>query len=93
MKRSEINEIMAEADDLIRSFGFVLPPFAYWSPEEMTARRGEIEAIVSGRMGWDITDYGQGDFEKARAVPVHAAERAACGPAEAGGACVMPRSS
>jgi D-lyxose ketol-isomerase len=64
MKRSEINAIMAEADDFIRSFGFVLPPFAYWSPEEMTARRGEIEAIVSGRMGWDITDYGQGDFGK-----------------------------
>jgi D-lyxose ketol-isomerase len=64
MKRSEINEIMAEADDFIRSFGFVLPPFAYWSPEEMTARRGEIEGIVAGRMGWDITDYGQGDFGK-----------------------------
>jgi len=62
MKRSEINAIMAEADAFIRSFGFVLPPFAYWSPEEMRARRAEIDGIVSGRMGWDITDYGQGDF-------------------------------
>lgn len=64
MKRSEINGIMAEADAFIRSFGFVLPPFAYWSPEEMKARRNEIDGIVAGRMGWDITDYGQGDFEK-----------------------------
>jgi len=64
MKRSEINEIMAAADAFIRSFGFVLPPFAYWSPEEMKARRAEIEGIVSGRMGWDITDYGQGEFDK-----------------------------
>jgi D-lyxose ketol-isomerase len=64
MKRSEINDIMAEADDFIRSFGFVLPPFAYWTPDEMKARRGQIDAIVAGRMGWDITDYGQGDFEK-----------------------------
>jgi D-lyxose ketol-isomerase len=64
VKRSEINDIMAGADGMMRSFGFVLPPFAYWTPEEMKARRGEIDAVVSGRMGWDITDYGQGDFEK-----------------------------
>jgi len=62
MKRSEINQIMARADDFIRSFGFVLPPFAYWTPDEMRARRPQIEAIIQGRMGWDITDYGQGDF-------------------------------
>ena len=28
MKRSRVNEIMAAADDLIRHYGFVLPPFA-----------------------------------------------------------------
>jgi len=64
MKRSEINDIMAEADAFMRAFGFVLPPFAYWSPAEMKARRGEIDAIVAGRMGWDITDYGQGEFDR-----------------------------
>lgn len=64
MKRSEINAIMAEADGFMRSFGFALPPFAYWTPEEMRARRREIEGIVSGRMGWDITDYGQGRFDE-----------------------------
>ena len=62
MKRSEINRIMASADDFIRSFGFVLPPFAYWTLDEMRARRPQIEAIIQGRMGWDITDYGQGDY-------------------------------
>jgi D-lyxose ketol-isomerase len=62
MKRSEINGIMAEAEAFIRSFGFVLPPFAGWSPGEMKARRGEIDGIVSGRLGWDITDYGQGKY-------------------------------
>jgi len=64
MKRSEINAIMREADAFIRSFGYVLPPFAYWSPAEMQARRAEIEGIVSARLGWDITDYGQGDFAR-----------------------------
>lgn len=64
MKRSEINEIIRAADAFIRSFGYILPPFAYWSPAEMQARRSEIEGIVSARLGWDITDYGQGDFAR-----------------------------
>jgi D-lyxose ketol-isomerase len=64
MKRSKVNEIMRDADAFIRSFGFVLPPFAYWSPAEMRARRAEIGGIVDARLGWDITDYGQGRFEK-----------------------------
>lgn len=64
MKRSRVNEIVREADAFIGSFGYVLPPFARWSPDEMKARRGEIGAIVERRMGWDITDYGQGRFDE-----------------------------
>jgi len=64
MKRSTVNEIMAEADAYIRSFGFILPPFAYWSPDEMVARRAEIDGIVSAGLGWDITDYGMGKFDE-----------------------------
>ena len=64
MKRSEVNTILQEADDFIRSFGFRLPPFAYWSPDTMRERRSDISAIINARMGWDITDYGQGDFDR-----------------------------
>lgn len=64
MKRSTVNEIMAEADDYMRSFGFILPPFAYWTPEEMVARKDEIKGVTDAGLGWDITDYGQGDFDK-----------------------------
>lgn len=65
MKRSEINEIIRESDRFIRSFGFVMPPFAYWSPEEMRARvKDDSVAIRSARLGWDITDYGQGRFDE-----------------------------
>ncbi|MFQ5623185.1 MAG: D-lyxose/D-mannose family sugar isomerase [Paracoccaceae bacterium] len=63
MKRSRINRIMSEADEFIRSFGFLLPPFAYWTPGQMRSRRGEIHAIVNARLGWDITDFGQGRFD------------------------------
>ena len=62
MKRSRINRIMAEADAMIRRHGFVLPPFAYWSPEEFKART-DARRIVTSRMGWDITDFGQGRFD------------------------------
>ncbi|GAB1582521.1 D-lyxose/D-mannose family sugar isomerase [Phyllobacterium phragmitis] len=63
MKRSEINEIIRESDAFIRSFGYVMPPFAYWSPEEMKARTArDAAAIRDARLGWDITDYGQGKF-------------------------------
>jgi D-lyxose ketol-isomerase len=62
MKRSEVNAILADADAFIRSFGYVLPPFAYWSPAEMKERRAGIGGIVDARLGWDITDYGTGDF-------------------------------
>lgn len=64
MKRSKVNQIMAEADEFIRSFGFLLPPFAYFSPDEMKSRRSEIDAIIDARLGWDITDYGAEKFDE-----------------------------
>jgi len=64
MKRSDINQIMAEADAFIRSFGFVLPPFAYWSPNEMKSHRASIDNLLSARLGWDITDYGQAKYHE-----------------------------
>jgi len=63
MKRSRINDIMAQADDLIRSYGFTLPPFAYWTPQEFTANAPSAKALIDARCGWDITDYGAGNFD------------------------------
>jgi D-lyxose ketol-isomerase len=54
---------MGEADAMMRSFGFVLPPFAYWTPEEFRART-DARRIVEARMGWDITDFGRGEFDR-----------------------------
>ncbi|MEM9344809.1 MAG: D-lyxose/D-mannose family sugar isomerase [Pseudomonadota bacterium] len=62
MKRSRINDIMAEADDIIRHHGFTLPPFAYWSPDEFKART-DAKRIIDARLGWDITDYGQRQYD------------------------------
>jgi D-lyxose ketol-isomerase len=62
MKRSEINTIMKKADAFIRSHGFYLPPFAYWTPDTWTKKRAEVSEIVDNKLGWDITDFGGGNF-------------------------------
>jgi D-lyxose ketol-isomerase len=61
MRRSEVNAILAEAGAFIERHGFALPPFARWSAAEMRARAPGTR-IVEARLGWDITDYGQGRF-------------------------------
>jgi D-lyxose ketol-isomerase len=63
MKRSRVNEIMGAADEMIRHYGFVLPPFAYWDPDEF-AERSKGTRIVAARMGWDITDFGAEKYDE-----------------------------
>ena len=62
MKRSLINEILKEGDAFIRSFGFFLPPFAYFSPQEM--QQTDHSLYIERGMGWDITDYGEEKFDE-----------------------------
>lgn len=62
MKRSNVNQILREGDAFIRSFGYVMPPFAYLSPEALRAKSDS--AIFANRLGWDITDYGAGKFDE-----------------------------
>jgi D-lyxose ketol-isomerase len=64
MKRSQINAIMQDADDFIRSCGFLLPPFAYWTPDNWRAKGPEVREIVDNNLGWDITDWGTGDYAR-----------------------------
>jgi D-lyxose ketol-isomerase len=64
MKRSRINDIMAEADEMIRSHGFSLPPFAYWTPEAFKANAERAANVINARCGWDITDYGAGRYDE-----------------------------
>ena len=64
MKRSRINSIMAEADDLMRRHGFALPLFAYWSPDDFISRKEMARNLIEARCGWDITDYGAGDYDR-----------------------------
>lgn len=64
MKRSEINRSIKEMEQLIKENGFHLPPFCNWTPEEWKDKGSEYDEIRDNMLGWDITDYGLGNFEK-----------------------------
>lgn len=64
MKRSEINRIIQSADDFIRERSFFLPPFAHWLPDEWRQKGPEAAEISQNQLGWDITDFGSGDYSK-----------------------------
>jgi len=64
MKRSEINSIMRDSNTFIQQHCFPLPSFAYWKPEEWSSKGKEVAEIVNRQLGWDITDFGSGDFER-----------------------------
>ncbi|HEV3312423.1 MAG TPA: D-lyxose/D-mannose family sugar isomerase [Chloroflexota bacterium] len=64
MKRSKINEIIRDCDAFLGTRRFFLPPFAYWTPTEWRVRGKDVGEIVDRRLGWDITDFGLGDFTR-----------------------------
>ncbi len=64
MKRSEINKIMKDAVEFIADKKFLLPPFAYWTADEWKNKGHEYDEIRDNMLGWDITDFGSGDFSK-----------------------------
>jgi hypothetical protein len=64
MKRSEINLHLKESVDFFRAMKFSLPRFAYWSPAEWSGKGSALTDIVECGLGWDITDFGSGDFSK-----------------------------
>ena len=64
MKRSEINAIMREAEEFIAGMKFQMPPFVFWTPEDWATKGRAYDEIRDNMLGWDITDFGSGDYEK-----------------------------
>ena len=64
MKRSEINAALKELEAMVNEYKFALPPFCHFTPEEWQEKGHEYDEIRDCCLGWDITDYGMGDFEK-----------------------------
>ncbi len=64
MKRSEINSIMRDAVVFIEKMGFKLPGFAFWNQEDWKDKGVEYDELRTNLLGWDITDFGSGDYSK-----------------------------
>ena len=64
MKRSEINHIIDEAIAFLDEMKFKLPPFAHWTPTEWQQKGADCRDIVRQNLGWDITDFGSGEFDR-----------------------------
>ncbi len=62
MKRSEINQIINSAKMFMAEKQFILPPWAYWSLEDWKKNKDNATEIIENMLGWDITDFGSGDF-------------------------------
>jgi D-lyxose ketol-isomerase len=63
MKRSEINRAIRVAKDALNAHQFYLPPFAYWAPEQWRDAGPQYERVRANGLGWDVTDFGMGDFD------------------------------
>ncbi|MBO5503956.1 MAG: D-lyxose/D-mannose family sugar isomerase [Lachnospiraceae bacterium] len=64
MKRSEINQALRKMEDMINRLNYYLPPFCHFTPEEWESKGHEYDEIRDNMLGWDITDFGQGNFSK-----------------------------
>ena len=63
MKRSKINSLIRDSIEFFDAMGFKLPPWAHWKPEDWEGKSGIVKTIVDTMLGWDLTDFGSGDFE------------------------------
>lgn len=62
MKRSELNAIILDAERFFSEQGFRLPPFAFWTPGEWRGIGPEADGIRKAGLGWDVTDFGRGEY-------------------------------
>jgi D-lyxose ketol-isomerase len=68
MKRSRVNEAIKWAEELCQKHNVTLPVFANFAPDKAEFAKPEYENIVKTMLGWDVSDFGLGDFETHGAV-------------------------
>jgi D-lyxose ketol-isomerase len=64
MKRSEVNSIIQGIEIFFAEHCFKLPVWAAWSPEDWKGMYEKCSEIIDNKLGWDITDFGSGDFKR-----------------------------
>ncbi len=64
MKRSEVNAALRELEAMCEKYCCYLPPFCHFTPEQWQDIGHEYDEVRDCMLGWDITDYGLGNFDK-----------------------------
>lgn len=68
MKRSEIQNAISWAKNMLSKSGFFLPMFADWTMDEWKLHLPEAGTIIRTMRRWDVTSFGSDDFSKMGAV-------------------------
>lgn len=64
MHRSTVNRTIETAKEVFAALGCRLPPFAFWTVDDWRQRGHEADEIRGAMLGWDVTDFGLGDFPR-----------------------------
>lgn len=64
MKRSEINGAIAWAKEYLKKFNITLPRMAYWDMDKWAENKDNLDYIRKVMLGWDVTDFGTGNFKE-----------------------------
>ena len=68
MKRSEINRALTWAKELLQKNNVHLPRYAHWDMDKWAENKDQLDTIQRVMLGWDITDFGTGNFDEIGAV-------------------------
>jgi D-lyxose ketol-isomerase len=64
MQRSEINRALRAARATCDDMRFALPDWADWTRADHLAHPEQSAFLVARQIGWDVTDFGSGDFAR-----------------------------
>ncbi len=63
MKRSQINAAIDRARCALKAQNISLPCFADFTPGDFRRKKEDCQTISAVMLGWDVTDFGSGDFD------------------------------
>ena len=64
MLRSQVNRFIDDAIKMMQEYRFQLPGFAFWNVQDWKKKKASCQEIFTNQLGWDITDFGRGDYSK-----------------------------
>lgn len=64
MKRSDVNAAIDAAERQLADHGWAMPDFAAWTPADHAANPARSRWLAERQIGWDVTDFGLGNFAR-----------------------------